>query len=70
MEYIAQKACTLTGAPFDLIQLVDPPAKKTMIKRLSTERLRALGWEPAVDLDEGMDILYEWIKEFPWIDEK
>ena len=66
MLYIAQKSCELAGAPFDLIQEVEPPAKKTMIKRLSTAKLRALGWKPEVELDEGMVKVYDWIKQFPW----
>jgi len=69
MLYIAQKSCDIAGADYSLIQEVDPPAKKTMIKRLSTQKLRSLGWRPAINLDEGMIKLYEWIKQFSWEDQ-
>lgn len=69
MVFIATEACRLTGAPESLIRIVDPPTKKTMVKRLSTEKIRSLGWTPTVSLSEGMPILYEWIKQFPWVDE-
>ena len=66
MTEIAERACDMTGAPRSLIQEIDPPAKKTMIKRLSTKKLAALGWSPTVSLDEGMPKVYEWVKYFPW----
>lgn len=69
MHEIALRACQITGAPSSLIQLVDPPAKKTMVKRLSTARLFALGWKPSIDLETGMAELYEWIKNFEWHDQ-
>lgn len=68
MRYIAEEACRLAGAPASLIQEVEPPQKKTMIKRLSTAKLRALGWRPRVELDEGMKAMYSWAKQFPWED--
>jgi nucleoside-diphosphate-sugar epimerase len=37
---------------------------QTVIKRLSTNRIRSLGWEPTVELEEGIKIVYEWIKKF------
>lgn len=70
MGDIAAMACRMTGAPVDLITFVDPPLKKTMVKRLSTERLRSLGWKPTVNLNEGMEALYLWIQQFPWEDGK
>ena len=68
MSYIAIEACRITGASTDLIQYVDPPAKKTMVKRLSTARLYRLGWQPTVGLEDGMRMVYDWIKNFPWIE--
>ena len=59
---VAQKACELAGAPFDLIQEVAPPSRQTVVKRLSAERLRALGWRPKVDLDEGMRRTLDWVR--------
>ncbi|HBE42010.1 MAG TPA: hypothetical protein DDW27_12550 [Bacteroidales bacterium] len=66
MLWIAQEACRLTGADESLINLVDPPAKKTMVKRLSTKRLQSLGWKPTVEIEQGMKEVYEWVKTFPW----
>jgi len=66
MYEIAERACKLTGAPVSLITEVEPPPKKTMVKRLSTARLQSLGWLPTVDIETGMKQLYEWIKPMPW----
>jgi nucleoside-diphosphate-sugar epimerase len=68
MLWLAQEACKIAGAPVSLIQEVEPPQKKTMIKRLSTAKLRALGWRPTVELADGLPIMYQWAKRFPWED--
>ena len=70
MLWIAEESCRIAGVDNSLIQLIEPPAKKTRIKRLSTKKLSALGWKPTVELSEGMLIMYEWIKNFPWKDIK
>jgi nucleoside-diphosphate-sugar epimerase len=62
MQFIAALACDLTGADDKLIQLVDPPAMQTVVKRLSTDRIRKLGWEPEIDIEEGMFRTLEWVK--------
>jgi nucleoside-diphosphate-sugar epimerase len=59
---VAHMACDLTGADDSLIELIDPPEMQTVVKRLSTERIRALGWEPEIDLEEGMSRTLEWVK--------
>lgn len=64
MLEIAEKACAITGADFELIELVDPPNRQTVVKRLSTEKIRALGWSPKVELDEGMAMLSNWVALF------
>ena len=64
MLEIAQRACQLSDASEDLIRLVPAPAMQTVIKRLSTDRIRSLGWKPTVELEEGIKIVYEWIKKF------
>jgi dTDP-glucose 4,6-dehydratase len=61
---LAGLACEMTGAPTSLIRDVDPPAAQTVVKRLSTEKLRWLGWEPTVDIDEGMARVLEWVSRF------
>ena len=42
---VARLACELTGAPQELIEEVEPPPGRVMT-RISTERVRALGWRP------------------------
>jgi nucleoside-diphosphate-sugar epimerase len=60
---VARLACDLTGAPYSLIHEVDPPARQTVVKRLSTAKLRALDWEPTVELREGMELTLAWVRE-------
>ncbi|MHB8742579.1 MAG: NAD-dependent epimerase/dehydratase family protein [Sulfuricaulis sp.] len=62
MRTVAEIACALTGAPTSLIVEVDPPERQTVVKRLATRRLRSLGWEPTVSLEEGMGRTLEWVK--------
>lgn len=61
---IARLACKLAGAPEDLIVEVDAPAGQTVVKRLATDRLRALGWSPTVELEDGMERVYEWVRRY------
>jgi nucleoside-diphosphate-sugar epimerase len=63
MERVAEIACDLTGADRDLIQFIHAPTNQTVVKRLSTWKLRKLGWAPKVDLHEGMERCLEWIKD-------
>lgn len=62
MVTVAQMACSLTKSSFDLIQEVDPPGMQTVVKRLSTDKLRNLGWTPKVELMEGMQKTLAWIE--------
>jgi len=64
MLEIAQLACKLAGAPDTLIEEVDPPDKQIVVKRLRTDRLRALEWAPTVDLADGMAQVYHWVTGF------
>lgn len=48
----------------DLIDLVTPPHAQTVVKRLSTDKLRSLGWAPEVELDEGLPQVFEWVKNY------
>jgi nucleoside-diphosphate-sugar epimerase len=61
---LAVLACDMTGADPALIEDVDPPAAQTVVKRLSTARLRDLGWRPTVDVEEGMARVLEWVSRF------
>lgn len=61
---LAELACDMTGAPRDLIEDVDAPTAQTVVKRLSTEKVRALGWRPTVEIEEGMARVLEWVSRF------
>jgi nucleoside-diphosphate-sugar epimerase len=64
MLEIAERACDLAGASRDLIQVVPAPGMQTVVKRLSTERIRQLGWVPTVELEDGIKEVFEWVKRF------
>lgn len=64
MLEIAERACDLAGASRDLIQVVPAPGMQTVVKRLSTEKIRHLGWAPSVELEEGIKKVFEWVKRF------
>ena len=61
---LAKRCCDIAGAPHTLIEEVDPPAMQTVVKRLSTVRLRGLGWEPEFELDDTIADIYEWVQRF------
>lgn len=64
MLEVARIACELAGSDCDgLIQMVDPPANQTVVKRLTTRKLRGLGWAPTVDLREGMERTLVMVRE-------
>lgn len=63
MLEVARIACSLTGASESLIEMVSAPANQTVVKRLSTSRLRRLGWEPQVELQEGMRMTLSWVRQ-------
>ena len=64
MLEIAKMACAVTGADDGQIKLIDPPERQTAVKRLATQKIRGLGWQPAVELEEGIRKLDEWISDF------
>jgi nucleoside-diphosphate-sugar epimerase len=49
----ARLACELAGASPELVEERDPPPGRVM-PRTSVERLRTLGWQPEVGLEEGL----------------
>lgn len=63
MIEVAKYACDLAGASRDLIELVEAPQNQTVVKRLSTRKLRGLGWEPEVQLEDGMRKTLEWVRK-------
>jgi nucleoside-diphosphate-sugar epimerase len=64
MAALATLACDMFGGSYDQIEEIDPPHAQTVVKRLSTERLRQLGWEPKVSLETGMSIVHKWVERF------
>lgn len=64
MSMVAQMACVIANTDGqDLIEYVDAPEAQTVVKRLSTDAIRRLGWEPLVDLEDGMErTMYEWVE--------
>lgn len=62
-ERLAQLACIITGADPELVQMVPLPPRQAAYKRLSSARIRRLGWEPQVSLYDGMvDTFESWVK--------
>jgi nucleoside-diphosphate-sugar epimerase len=61
MVAVAHLACQLVGAPENLITEVDPPVPEPPL-RVSSAKLEALGWKPAVELEEGMRLMLEWLR--------
>lgn len=59
MLAVAQMACYITGASESLIEQVDAPGRQTVVKRLATTKLRALGWQPHVGLRDGMVMTWQ-----------
>jgi len=62
---VARLACALTGAPVSLIEETDSPDPAAAVHRISTAKLRALGWEPEVDLEQGMRLTLESLPDAP-----
>jgi nucleoside-diphosphate-sugar epimerase len=65
MLEVAQMACGIAGASEDLIVEVEPPSAQTVVKRLGTGKLRSLGWRPTVELQEGMERMFEMVRTMP-----
>jgi dTDP-glucose 4,6-dehydratase len=61
MSNVAKLACDVVGADPGLIYLIPAPLRQTVVKRLSTEKIRTLGWTPEVDLEEGIERLWAWL---------
>ena len=63
MKVVAELACEIAGGDRSLIVMTEAPARQTVVKRLSTARIRQLGWKPVVDLEEGMRRTFD-----TWVD--
>lgn len=59
---IAQLACRVVGAPEELIEVVDPPAGPApVLDHLDLDGVHTLGWQPQVELEDGMRRTLEWL---------
>jgi nucleoside-diphosphate-sugar epimerase len=54
----ARLTCELTGASPELVEEVDPPTGR-VAPRIAIDRLRAIGWRPEVDLEQGLRLTLE-----------
>lgn len=66
MIQVAQMALRIAnpnGDPLRGIKVIAAPANQVLVKRLNTDKIRALGWQPRVDLLEGMQLTYEEMKK-------
>jgi dTDP-glucose 4,6-dehydratase len=62
LHEIARLACRVARAPEELIEVVTPPAGPApVLEDLDLAGLRALGWHPEVDLEDGMARTLEWL---------
>lgn len=60
---LARRVIDLTGSSSRIIE-EDPPAGITLRKSLDNAGLLELGWRPAVDLDDGMKLSWEYFRRF------
>jgi dTDP-glucose 4,6-dehydratase len=70
MEYtnidVARRILRLLGKPESLIQpVLDRPGHDVRYA-LDTEKLGALGWEPAIDFEQGLEETVRWYVENEW----
>jgi nucleoside-diphosphate-sugar epimerase len=54
----ARLVCAIAGASEELIEVVEPPFGRVS-PQISVARLRTLGWQPEVGLEDGLRLLLE-----------
>lgn len=60
---VARLACRLAGAPEALIDVGEPPpGPAPELRQLDLAPLRALGWQPEVGLEDGMQRTLDWLE--------
>lgn len=64
MSGLAKRCTALVPGCTSVITETDPPAGVTPRKDLDDTPLRALGWEPTVNLDEGLPATLEYMSRF------
>jgi dTDP-glucose 4,6-dehydratase len=64
LEEVAVLACAAADVDESLVELADPPQGYTpLIESLDTDRLRTLGWRPAIALEDGIRSTFDWLRE-------
>ena len=64
LEEVARLACAAAGVDDSLVELREPPpGYSPLSESLDTERLRSLGWRPAIDFEEGLRRTLDWVRE-------
>ena len=64
MAVLAKRCAALVPGCTSVITETDPPTGVTRRKDLDDTALRALGWKPEVDLDEGLPLTLEYMSRF------
>ena len=64
--HVVQRIIELTGADAELIEFVTDRPGHDRRYSLSSEKLRALGWEPQVRFDDGLERTVRWYKDNDW----
>ena len=64
MTGLAARCCALVPGCASQITETDPPAGVTPVKDLDDTALRALGWKPQVNLDEGLPLTLDYMSRF------
>jgi dTDP-glucose 4,6-dehydratase len=63
---VVRRILELTGAPQQLIEHVPDRPGHDRRYSLSSDKVRALGWEPRVGFDEGLERTVAWYRDNPW----
>jgi dTDP-glucose 4,6-dehydratase len=64
-RYVAETICDLLDRPHDLIRPVADRPGHDPRYRLDTSKLRALGWAPALGLEEALRRTVDWYRDHP-----
>jgi dTDP-glucose 4,6-dehydratase len=64
--HVVERIIELTGADPDLLDFVTDRPGHDRRYSLSSEKLRALGWEPRVHFDEGLERTVNWYRANNW----
>lgn len=66
---LARRICSMVGADESLISFVPDRPGHDLRYGVTSERLRDLGWRPAVPFDEGLSMTVAWFRDHPrWVE--